>query len=243
MRADSLVLALAAAALLPACRADRAQPAATKASAPRAADDGSTPIADGERFSAEITNPYLPLSLVRYAELESEAGWIVRAVSERTRTVAGVECLVLVEQVYSDGLLAELSSTFLAQDGRGNVWSFGETVEEYVDGEVVGHGGSWMVGLDATEPGLSMPAAPRVGQRFRPGGSAAGAAPLDEVDALNVELTVPAGRFQGVLVLKEGEHPGEGAARRYYAPGVGLISEDATLNLITIGPLGAVTTP
>jgi hypothetical protein len=40
-----------------------------------------------------------------------------------------------------------------------------------------------------------------------------------------------------VLVLKAGE----GAARRYYAPGVGLISQDATLNLITIGTLGAVT--
>jgi len=237
------VLALAAAALHPACRADRAQTAAAKASAPRAAHAVPTPIADGERFSPEITNPYLPLSLVRYAELEGEEGWIVRAVAERTRTVAGVDCLVLVEQEYSDGVLTELSSTYLAQDGRGNVWSFGESVEEYLGGQVVGHDGSWMVGLDATEPGLSMPAEPRVGQRFQPGGPAAAAAPVDEVDALGVELSVPAGRFQGVLVVKEREHAGEGAARRYYAPGVGLISEDATLNLITIGPLGAVTTP
>ena len=240
MRAESLVLALAAAALLPACRADRAQ-AAAKASAPRAADGVTTPIADGERFSAEITNPYLPLSLVRYAELEGEEGWVVRAVAERTRTVAGIECLVLVEQQYAHGALAQLSSTYLAQDGRGNVWSFGESVEEYAGGQVVGHDGSWMVGLDATEPGLCMPAAPRVGQRFQPGGPAAAAEALDEVDALDVELTVPAGRFQGVLVVKQRERAGEGAARRYYAPGVGLISEDATLNLITVGPLGAVT--
>jgi len=234
VRANSLVLVLATAAL-PACRADRAQPAVA---APRAAVDTATPLADGERFSAEITNPYLPLSLVRYAELEGEEGWIVRAVSERTRAVAGVECLVLVEQEYAGGALVELSSSYVAQDDRGNVWSFGETVEAYRDDQVVGHDGSWMVGLDAAEPGLMMPAAPVVGQRFGP---AAGAGPLDEVDALDVELAVPAGRFQGVLVVKEREPADEGAARRYYAPGVGLISENATLNLITIGTLGAVT--
>jgi hypothetical protein len=221
VRADSLVLALAAAALLPACHAT------------------TTPIADGERFSPEITNAYLPLSLVRYAELQGDEGWIVLAVAERTRTVGGVECLVLVEQEYAGGELTELSSSYLAQDDGGNVWSFGEAIEEFQAGQVVGHGGSWLVGLDATEPSLMMPAAPRLGQRFGPGGLTAGAGPFDEVDALDVELTVPAGRFQGVLVVKTGA--GASTERRYYAPGVGLISQDEKLNLNTVGPLGAVT--
>jgi hypothetical protein len=198
--------------------------------------DAPTPIADGATFTSTITHPYLPLSLVPYAELKGGGVRIVRAVAEATEIVGGIECLVLAEHEYDGGELAEVSYNFFAQDGRGNVWYFGERVDEYDDGQVVAHGGAWQVGRNAAEPCLIMPAEPQVGLRFKPENSPPDAEEFDEVDALDARLEVPAGDFRDVLVIKEGDQPGEWSERKYYARGVGLISENAKLNLVSLGP-------
>jgi len=39
-----------------------------------------------------------------------------------------------------------------------------------------------------------------------------------------------------VLVIKEGDQPGQWSERKYYARGVGLISENTKLNLVSLGP-------
>ena len=198
--------------------------------------DAPTPIADGATFTSTITHPYLPLSLVPYAELQGGDVRIVRAVAENTEVVGGIECLVLEEHEYDGGELAEVSFNFFAQDGQGNVWYFGERVDEYDDGQVVAHGGAWQVGLNAAEPCLIMPAEPKVGLRFKPENSPPDAEEFDEVDAIDARLEVPAGDFRDVLVIKEGDQPGEWSERKYYARGVGLISENAKLNLVTLAP-------
>jgi hypothetical protein len=215
---------------------------ARDAPAPAAADGGAsvaaapgaapTPIADGARFSPEITHPFLPLSLVRYCELRSDSERLVRAVADETEMVTGIECLVLQEQEFDGGELGEISYNYFAQDEQGNVWYFGEKVDEYDDGQVVAHGGAWMVGRNASEPCLIMPAVPTVGLRFKPENSPPDAEEFDEIAALDAKLTVPAGSFDGVLVVKEGDRPGEWKERKYYARGVGLISENAKLNLV-----------
>ncbi|MCE9594419.1 MAG: hypothetical protein K8S98_09505 [Planctomycetes bacterium] len=192
-----------------------------------------TPLHDGAKFSATISHPYLPLSTVRYAELKGEEDHIVREVQDTTQTVAGVECLVLAEKEYEDGELAEISRNYFAQDAEGNVWYFGEDVDEYKGGKVAGHGGSWLVGRDASEPCLLLPAHPTVGFRFKPENSPPDAEEFDEVEAVDATITVPAGKFEHVLVVKEGDVAGKWTERKFYAAGVGLVSEDGEADLVT----------
>lgn len=197
-----------------------------------------TPLRDGVRFSAKITNPYFPLSAVRVAVLEGDGERVVREVQEGARRVAGVECLVLAENEFEGGVLKEISYNFFAQDEDGNVYYFGEEVDEYENGRVVGHSGAWLVGRNAAEPCLIMPARPVVGFRFKPENSPPVAEEWDEVADLDASLRVPAGRYDGVLVIKESDRPGRWKERKYYARGVGLISEDGSLNLVSMSAPG-----
>lgn len=219
----SLVLAAAAGA------------SAKPVSAPAAGAPTVTPLADGVRFSPIITHEYLPLSRVRYTELRSGSEKVVRAVLDRTRTVAGVECLVLAEREYEDGELAEISYNHFAQDGQGNVWYFGEEVDEYEGGRVVSHGGAWLVGRNADEPCLFMPGRLEVGLRFKRENSPPDAEEFDEIHETDAALTVPAGEYTAVLVVREADKPDDWKEKKYYAPGVGLISENRKLNLVAPG--------
>jgi hypothetical protein len=193
----------------------------------------ATPLKEGVRFAAEITHPYLPLSSVRFAEFGSKEEKVIREVQDATRKVAGVECLVLAEKEYEDGELAEISYNFFAQDAAGNVWYFGEDVDDYEDGEVVSHGGAWKVGRNAKEPCLFLPAKLAVGARFKPENSPPDAEEFDAIEAVDATLELPSGhRFRDVLVIAEGKKPGEIEERKYYVRGIGLVSENKELNLL-----------
>jgi hypothetical protein len=139
--------------------------------------------------------------------------------------------LVLDEKEYEDGELAEISHNFFAEDPDGNVYYFGEDVDEYEDGKVVSHGGAWLVGKNAHEPCLFMPSALAVGFRFKRENSPPEAEEFDRIDALDATLRVPAGSYSAVLRVLEGDHDGQWKERKYYASGVGLISENEKLNL------------
>ncbi len=193
-----------------------------------------TPIKDGVVFSPRITHPYYPLSTARYTELHAEDEKVVREVLEQTETLSGVECLVLAEKEYEDAELKEISYNFFAQDPEGNVYYFGENVDDYKDGRVVGHGGAWRVGKNATEPCLFMPARLEVGFQFKPENSPPAAEEWDEIEATDVRLSVPAGTYQNVLVVKESNHPDRWEEKKFYARGVGLISENRELNLAVV---------
>lgn len=191
-----------------------------------------TPLASGSRFTSRITNRYLPLSAVRCAEFAGGDERVLREVLDAPKLVGGVECLVLAEKEYESGELAEISYNYFAQDAAGNVWYFGEDVDEYEDGRVVGHGGAWLVGRNAHEPCLIMPAEPTLGLRFKPENSPPDAEEFDEVCALDATLSVPAGEFRGLVVIREADAPGKWKERKYYAAGVGLISENGELELV-----------
>jgi hypothetical protein len=197
-----------------------------------AASTGAPPAAAG--FSPRITHPFLPLSEVVYAELVAPKERVVREVLPQTREVSGVPCLVLVETEYHDGELAEISRNFFAQDASGAVWYFGEEVDEYQDGRICGHEGAWLAGSAGSKPCLFMPAQPAVGQRFEPEQSPPHAVEFDEVVALDEKLAVPFGEFAGVLVIREGDRPGHWLERKYYGRGVGLLSENGSVNLTAL---------
>ena len=57
-----------------------------------------------------------------------------------------VTCRTLQETEFEDGQLVEITKNYFAQADDGSVYYFGETVDDYEDGVIVGHGGGWLVG-------------------------------------------------------------------------------------------------
>lgn len=222
----SLALFAALAAGIAACSCPGFRGAAS-----RSTDPSLTPIADGVRFSHRVSNPYFPLSTVRNTELRSPQERVVRAVALDTKVVGGVECLVLAEQEYKGETLAEISYNYFAQDSEGNVYYFGEDVDEYENGKVVSHGGAWQVGRNAKEPCLYMPARLRKGFRFKSENSPPDAEEWNEIEATDAEITTAAGTFRNVVVIAESNRPDRWQERKYYSSGLGLVSENLSLGL------------
>ena len=65
------------------------------------------------------------------------------------------------ERETKDGKLVEVSRNYFAISKRTNsVYYFGEDVDEYKDGKVARHGGSWLAGTGGARFGLLMPGQP-----------------------------------------------------------------------------------
>ncbi len=155
---------------------------------------------------------------------------------------AMVECAVLQEWEVDAGEVVEISINYFAQADDGSVYYFGETVDKYEDGVIVGHGGSWLVGgpeagdpsetVTADDPTLFMPADPEVGDQWK-----AEDLPdfdieeFDEVVKIVKKLKVPAGKFKKVLKVKE-ETPDVGF--KWYAPGLGFIQQKDGREVISL---------
>jgi hypothetical protein len=122
-------------------------------------------------FTIEIDNPYFALpigkKLVYEAETEDGLERIEILVPGWTREVMGVETLVFWDRVYIDGELIEDTRDYLAQHkATGDVWYFGEHVDNYEDGELVDHDGAWLSGVDGALPGQLVLGNPKVGDFF-----------------------------------------------------------------------------
>ena len=95
-----------------------------------------------------------------------------------TKTIAGIEAVVVRDTAYEDGVLVEDTLDWYAQDDDGNVWYMGEISTNYTyddEGEFTGtdFDGSWQAGVDGACPGWIMRANPMPGdsyfQEFYPG--------------------------------------------------------------------------
>ena len=184
-------------------------------------------------FTTRVDNRYFPLDpgttfIYRGNTEDGTEGDTVR-VTRDTRTVMGVECVVVDDRVTEDGQLAEQTYDWYAQDAKGNVWYFGEESKEYANGKVKTTEGSWEAGKDGAEPGIIMPADPKVGKSYRQeyyeGEAEDMARPLE----LDGAVEVPYGSYNNVLVTEEWT-PLENkvAEHKFYAPGVGNVKEVAT---------------
>jgi hypothetical protein len=144
--------------------------------------------------------------------------------------------LVLEEKDYENGELVESTLDYFAQHKDGSVWYFGERVDEYEHGQVVGHEGQWLAGEGDNQPGVYMPAEPKVGDEFAQEQAPGVAEDQSKVVATDQTVTVPAGTFSGCLKTEDFS-PLDGATEhKYYCPGVGLVREEPPegfLDLIT----------
>ena len=123
-------------------------------------------------FSANVDNPWFPLKPgTRYEYMGIKDGRPSRDVvfvTHRIRVIQGARCVAVSDRLYVDGRLHERTTDWYTQDGRGNVWYFGEdTAELDRNGKVTSTEGTWLAGRDGAVPGIYMPANPRVGQTGR----------------------------------------------------------------------------
>ena len=167
---------------------------------------------------------------------EGDGEKLAITVLAETRDVAGVTTRVVEEREWKDGRLAEVSRNFFAMDAQTeDVFYFGEEVDDYKDGKLVGHGGAWLAGKNDAKPGLIMPGEPRLYMRYYQEIAPGVAMDRAEVVSLDATLQTPAGTFTRCLRTQEGTalNPQE-KEYKTYAPGIGLI-QDADLLLTTHG--------
>jgi hypothetical protein len=144
-----------------------------------------------------------------------------------------VTCRILQETNFEGGALVEDTRNYFAEADDGSVYYFGETVDEYEDGVIVGHEGSWLVGgpglgdppgtLVVTDPALFMPANPEVGDEFMPENVPGGPQEVDTILRTGLKVRTPAGTFEDCIEVLE-TNPVEGdTEHKWYAPGVGVL--------------------
>lgn len=217
-------------------------------------DDGTTKPADGEididpsEFTSTVDNPYWPLvpgtTLTYEGESDGESERIVVEVTDQTKEILGVTCVVVRDRVWVDDELVEDTFDWYAQHVDGDVWYFGEDAKEIENGEVVSTEGSWEAGVDGAQPGVLMKADPRVGDSYRQEFLEGEAEDMAEVLSLDESVTVAYGKFTGCLQTREFTPLEPGVSEhKFYAPGVGLVLEvlveggEGSIELISVeGP-------
>ncbi len=137
-----------------------------------ASSSGSAVHASPRGFSARVDNPWFPLTPgTRYTYAGVKDGKPTRellAVTHRLKTIQGAPCVVVSDRLWVQGRLEERTTDWYAQDSQGNVWYFGEdTAELDRNGKVTSTEGTWQAGVDGAQPGILMPARPRVGASGR----------------------------------------------------------------------------
>jgi hypothetical protein len=190
-------------------------------------------------FRAAGTNAFFRLEPGYRLELEGREGLnrvtLIITVLEETRLVDGVETRVVEERETKGGELVEVSRNFFAfNTADGGVYYFGEEVDIYKNGRIVGHEGAWESGKNGARFGLMMPNRPAVGARFYQEIAPGVAMDRAEIVALDAGLKSPAGEFKGCLKVAETSPLEGGREYKIYAPGIGLI-KDGGLRLVKYG--------
>jgi len=172
-------------------------------------------------------NTYIAMQPGRVLRLAHGSDTLTLAVLADTQQVDGVTAGVLEERETKNGKLVEVSRNFMATDKKtGDVYYFGEDVDNYRNGKIVNHESAWRAGSGGARFGLMIPARPAAGDKFYQ--EIAPKIAMDRVEVLSTEETVktPAGIFEHCVHLRETTPLERGVSDKYYAPGVGLIKDD-----------------
>ena len=104
-----------------------------------------------------------------YRETDAE-GEIQRndvIVTNRTKTIMGIDAVVVHDVVRKGEEVTEDTFDWYAQDADGNLWYLGEDTKEYENGKLKTTEGSWEAGADGALAGIVVPAHPRPGLTYR----------------------------------------------------------------------------
>ena len=196
-------------------------------------------------FEAEGRNAYFSLipgdQLVLSGEDDGEELVVQITVLQQKRTIRfttesgkqlRVKTRVVEEREWEDDELVEVSRNYFAIcDQTGDVFYFGEAVDDYEDGEIVGHDGAWLAGIGGAQPGILMPGRYLLGARYYQEIAPGVALDRGENTAMGLTITTPAGTFHDCVEVIETSplEPGHESLKRY-CPGIGLVQDgDAVL--------------
>jgi len=193
---------------------------------------GSEPFrVDPEAFTTEIDNPYWPMkpgSHWVYRETDAE-GDVQRndvIVTNKTKTIMGIEAVVVHDTVKQGGELTEDTFDWYAQDSEGNLWYLGEDTTEYENGKVKTKEGSWEAGVDGALGGIIVPAHPEPGLTYREEYYKGHAEDGAEVLTLDAHAKVPYGTYEHVLQTRNfSPIEPDVVEEKFYAQGVGVVLE------------------
>jgi hypothetical protein len=190
------------------------------------------PAIDPANFTHVVSNPYFPLVPGTTMTFLEQDGREKRenkvTVLRETKIVMAVKCLVVHDTVTLDGALLEETFEYYAQDKVGAVWLFAESTKEFKSFGRVDTTGSWEAGVNAAQPGIIMPARPKIGDRYRQQYLANVAEDIGQITALNESVTVPAGAYGGCIKTREWSMLESVTSKKWYAKGVGLVRSEST---------------
>jgi len=186
------------------------------------------PAIDPEDFTTKIDNPYYPLKPGKIYTYQgvTDAGQELNTVevTHSTRVLMGVTCLEVIDTVFLEGTLEELTHDWFAQDKQGNVWYFGEDARQFSNGQQVGTEGSWLAGVNGGLPGIVMEANPQVGDLYRQEYLKGVAEDMAEVLSLDGTASVPFGTFTDCVVTKDfSPLEKKVVENKWFAKGIGLV--------------------
>ena len=186
-------------------------------------------------------NPYFVLEPGYRLVLEDGAERLTITVLDDIQTVNGVDTRVVEERETRGGVLVEVSRNYYAISQRTNsVFYFGEDVDIYRDGKVVGHEGAWRAGVNGARFGLMMAGLPLLNGRYYQEIAPGVAMDRAQIAGTTGTLTTSAGAFTSLLKVEESTplEPGTRESKRY-APHVGLV-QDGSLKLTRYGRASTV---
>jgi hypothetical protein len=198
-----------------------------------------------------ISNPLFPISaLGQVIQVGSESGAPLRhevTLLPRTRVIAwnGREVETLVSQfvAYRDERILEVAYDYFAQADDGSVWYFGEDVDNYEDGVIADHEGTWLAGRDGP-PGMIMPASPEVGDVYRPENIPGLVFEEVTVKSVSERVDGPSGPVDRAILVEELLLDGT-LEDKIFAPGYGefraeVITEDELVTVSVATPVDTV---
>jgi hypothetical protein len=152
----------------------------------------------------------------------------IMTVLDQTEMVNGVETRVVEERESEDGELVEVSRNFWAFCVEtGSIFYFGEDVDDYEDGEIVGHEGAWRAGEDGAEPGIIIPGTFLIGSRYFQEIAPGVAMDRAEHTAMGLTVETEAGIFEDCAEILDSSPFDPGSEdRKVYCPGIGLVIDE-----------------
>ena len=222
-RTRTMAATLAAAAVVAAC-----------VSAPAASAAKGLPTPKASHFnhnSTRITNPWFPLArgsvYVYEGQKDGKQARDVMTVTQKTKMIAGIRALPVADRLFLNGVLAERTTDWYAQDKKGTVWYLGEkTAELNAKGKVTSTEGSFLNGRDGAKGGIFMPAHPAVGQSFQQESFKGEAEDRFRILDLSTSVTTPGVSSQSAMLTEE-TTPLEPKVvdHKFYVQGIGTVKE------------------
>ncbi len=185
-------------------------------------------VPNAEDFSTVIDNPWHPLipgTVMSYEGTKDDRpATQVVTVTNKTKTINGVKCVVVEDIMSLAGKPADRTMGYYAQDKDGNIWYFGEDVQELNSKGKVTKVEGWHAGVDGAVPAIVMEASPAKGHTW------VNEYTNDHAEVVSVEkaVKVPFGSYKDALMVKEWtpDEP-DVLTNKYYVKDVGAVRDVA----------------